>query len=693
MKQITIILLLLFPGFHPAVFSQSDMNYLLIEELIGDLASDDLADTDPALMYEELISLINNPLDLNSAGVDEFSRLFFLNGLQIENLIAYRRKNGPFITVFELQYIEGFSQDDIRKLLHFVTLSEKPAPYSISPSGILRHGRHQFFLRAQQILQEQRGFAPISDADLIAAPNSRYKGSPLKLYNRYQFSYHNRVHAGFVAEKDAGEEFFRGSNPYGFDHYTMHVQMNDIGKLKTITLGDFQSSFGQGLVLWSGMAFGKSANTLGIRKSSRGLQKYSSTDENRFFRGAGITHRLSASTEGTIFVSSKKIDAGVSLTSPEGRILEVASLQNSGLHATPSQLAGRKVLGEKIAGGNFTWNHRLFKVGTTAAFLEYDAVLNPPQRIYNQFDFRGKRNANIGVDYQFSLGGTRFFGEGALSSSGGGAFLGGAMANVSPRFSMSGLYRNYARDYHAYFSNGFRENTNTANEEGFYLGTVFHPYRRWKLSAYFDFFTFPWARYGAYAPSSGTEYFFQADYNHSRNLHMYISYRNKEKPVNSPTGEGPVRVLYDSGRSVLRYHVNYFISSSVELRNRIELSRYTRENILPEKGFLLYQDILYRPAGAPLSVIFRYAVYDTDSYNARLYAYENDVLYAFSTPAYYDRGYRSYLLVQYSPGKFIDVWTRFALTRLPGRESIGTGLNEISGDLRSEIKAQVRFRF
>ena len=300
---------------------------------------------------------------------------------------------------------------------------------------------------------------------------------------------------------------------------------------------------------------------------------------------------------------------------------------------------------------------------------------------------------NGGLDYQFSAGPVRFFGEGAVSSSGGTALVTGGMANLSSKMSLSALYRNYARDYHAYFSNGFRENTRTANERGIYVGTVFHPTRRWKLSAYFDFFSFPWLRYGAWAPSSGSEYFFQVDFQYSRNLLMYLSFRHKDKPVNSPAGEGNLRKLYDSGIGRLRYHASYFISPVIELRSRAELSEYRLEDFSPERGWLLYQDILYKPRKLPLSLAFRFAVFETDSYNARFYAYENDVLYAFSIPAYFDNGGRTYLLARYSAGNVLDIWMRYALTRLPGRESMGSGLNEISGDRKSELKAQIRVRF
>ncbi len=57
-------------------------------------------------------------------------------------------------------------------------------------------------------------------------------------------------------EKDAGEEFFTGSNKQGFDYYSGHFYLKNISQnVHSVALGDFQVYFGQGLTIWGG--FGK----------------------------------------------------------------------------------------------------------------------------------------------------------------------------------------------------------------------------------------------------------------------------------------------------------------------------------------------------------------------------------------------------------------------------------------------------
>jgi hypothetical protein len=92
--------------------------------------------------------------------------------------------------------------------------------------------------------------------------------------------------------------------------------MNTDGWLKTLTLGDFRADFGQGLVLWSGLNYGKSGMMLNAMRYSSGLRKYGSVGENRFMRGAGTTLRVKP-FDVSVFYSRKAIDATVATRDEE----------------------------------------------------------------------------------------------------------------------------------------------------------------------------------------------------------------------------------------------------------------------------------------------------------------------------------------------------------------------------------------
>jgi len=69
------------------------------------------------------------------------------------------------------------------------------------------------------------------------------------------------------------------------------------------------------------------------------------------------------------------------------------------------------------------------------------------------------------------------------------------------------------------------------------------------------------------------------------------------------------------------------------------------------------------------------------------------VLYYFSIPAYYRTGSRTYLTIKYKIRKGIDLWLRWAQWHLSNIEEIGAGNELIRGNSKSDIRAQVRFKF
>jgi hypothetical protein len=148
----------------------------------------------------------------------------------------------------------------------------------------------------------------------------------------------------------------------------------------------------------------------------------------------------------------------------------------------------------------------------------------------------------------------------------------------------------------------------------------------------------------------------------------------------------------DKTRMKARYQLSYSVSPSLILRNRIEWAGFNK-GTLEEQGYLIYQDIIYHLQKFPLDLTFRFALFDTDSWNTRIYAYENDVLYAFSIPPYFGKGIRSYLMLHSSISSHIDLWLRVAQTTLTEANIIGSGLNAIEGGQKTEVKAQLRIRF
>ncbi len=246
MKYVAL-LLLSFILFNKSFAQQESASKQTLEDLIENIASSTDAEIDYTSLYEDLNLYLNEPLNINTATKEDLEKLQFLNDFQINSLLDYIKKNGSMLSLYELQLVYGFSMEDVMNILPFITISNTPVDQGFKFKNALKYGNNQLFLRGQEVLEEQVGYSSISDSALLENPNSRYLGSSYKVYAKYKYNYKNKIYWGITAEKDPGEEFFSGNNKNGFDYYSAHLQINDIGIVKTITLGDFQAKFGQGL--------------------------------------------------------------------------------------------------------------------------------------------------------------------------------------------------------------------------------------------------------------------------------------------------------------------------------------------------------------------------------------------------------------------------------------------------------------
>ena len=313
---------------------------------------------------------------------------------------------------------------------------------------------------------------------------------------------------------------------------------------------------------------------------------------------------------------------------------------------------------------------------------------------YNQFEFASKHNFNVGIDYNYIFRNFNFFGEQAMSKNGGMAFVNGVLISLDPRLSITVVQRNYQRNYQNLLSNAFSEGTTSANEKGTYIGISAKPSNAISVSAYYDRFEFPWLKYLVNSPSAGNDYVAQLTYTPSKKTEMYFRIRQRNKQINTSNPDAAMDYIVPANETNYRFNISYSILPSVKLRNRVELLDYKLENTKPEKGYLVYQDVIFNKIGKPLSVTLRYAIFQTDSYNSRIYAYENDMLSSYSIPSYYNRGSRFYILLDYNLTRKIEIWLRYSQTFYDNQNVISAGsLSEIDGNTKTEIKAQVRFKF
>ncbi|MEO7802113.1 MAG: hypothetical protein ABIR81_08945, partial [Ginsengibacter sp.] len=235
-------------------------------------------ETEDDSYLQDLQQYIKNPINLNYASESDLRVLKFITPLQVYQLQSYISAFGKLIDMYELQAIPGWSLDLIRKIRPFVTVSLKTSVAATFGSR-LKNGENTLLLRSSNVLEKSRGYEKDS------ANASRYQGNPLKFLIRYRYKYKNLLQYGITAEKDAGEQFFKGGQKSGFDFYSAHVFARNIGIIKTLALGDYTINMGQGLVQWQSLGFKKSSDVLGIKRQADLIKPYNSAGEINFHRG------------------------------------------------------------------------------------------------------------------------------------------------------------------------------------------------------------------------------------------------------------------------------------------------------------------------------------------------------------------------------------------------------------------------
>lgn len=685
-KLYNSILIIGFLIFASNGFSQKrEMTYEMIQQKVEEFAEQFEIEMDYADFIDILYYYYQNPLNLNSATDEQLRSMGLLNDSQIASLLEYRQKKGNFETIYELKDIPGFDYLIAYQLQMFFYVGKVTEKQKLEIKPMLSRGRHDVITRYSRILEEQNGFIDTTD--------SRYKGSRDKLYLRYRYTYRNVLSYGFLGEKDAGEEFLKGSNKAGFDFYSAHVFLKTEGIVKAVALGDYHLEFGQGLTLWSGLGFGKSVDAMGTQKGARGLRPNTSANENLFFRGGAIALQPIDPLTITLFYSHKKLDAGLETDTLNAEETYFTSIQESGLHRTENEIGKENSISEQIMGGNAKFNHKRLSIGATAYYTSFDKPLFKQGQLYQIYDFQGKENINAGLDFSYHLNKVGFFGEAAISKNQAIAGIAGIVADVHPRIKMTLLYRYYSPEYQVFYATPFAEASGAHNEEGLYLGLRLYVGKSSSINAYYDLFSFPWMRFRIDGPSHGNE--FMVDYSKQiqRDFKFYVRLKSETKMLNQSSETNIINILQPVQKQSLRLNFAYNPQSNIRLQTRVEAVKYQHQPDEAKFGYLFFQDVKYRPNDKPFDISFRYALFNTDTYDTRIYAYESDVLYKFSIPGYYYQGQRYYLMFHWDVTQRIDFWMRFSQTAYFDRNTIGSGQDEIDGNKKSEITAQMRFKF
>lgn len=579
MKQL-LSLIVLFLSISPTVLCGELVVRGSTEDIIEDIYRQlmEAGEVDYEELQEELMEYAAEPIDLNSATEEDLKRLRFLNMNQIDAILLYVYKH-PMESVEELDLIAALEPYEVRNLKAFVTV--KPAKNSnrIYAREVFRYAKHEINARA--------------DARNI----EKIENDPIYGQLKYKFNYRNLVQFGFSLRRNTGV-------PANNMEYGGYIQLTDIAPhVHTIVAGNYQASFGQGLVLNTLYHMGKTNYVLTAGLANEGLRKYSSAGKSAL-HGVGTTLEFGdirhLKTEFSVLYSMNRANDST---------------------------------WKHTIGGNLTFKHNRFKIGLTAIENIYSDSLRYyyETAAYNQNYFRGDKQAVLGINFRYNHGWFDLFGEIATAQN----KKWGIGTEIGCRFTPANdiglivLYRYYSASFDNTSGYGFSETSRINDENGLYVGTEIKRLKNWRFEVYGDVFYFSGIKYGInYAPSFGYDAMGMAEWLPRKNYTMSWRFRAREKGK---------QALYS-----FRYQFNW-ASGGWQLRTEANGNLSNDSTKQLSYGISLNQDIQYHFAKIPMTIQFRIQGFDARNWNNRIYLYENDVLYAFSIPASYGLGGRFYL--------------------------------------------------
>lgn len=638
-------------------------------------------------LFEELSDLKENPLNINSATKEQLERFPFLNSQLIENILYYLYKYGAMVSINELMVVEDMDLATFRLLKPFITcqpLEEKT--HTPTLKSILKYGKQELSARMDIPLYTRAGYQPFTSDYIKENPNKRYLGPSFYHNLRYKFRYTDKVYIGFTAEKDPGEPFFAGNNKKGYDYYSPYFYIRDFGKIRALALGNYRLNYGYGLVMNTDFNMGKTTalNTLLNRES--GIKKHSSTDEYNYFQGIAGSIQLSEHFTADAFYSYRQMDGIV-----DNRF--ITSLKEDGYHRIPRDYEKKNSLTNQLIGSNIQYNGKNFELGLTAVYNFFNKVLNPTYRPYNKYYPRGSDFFNLGANYKFFLKKLTWMGEVAMDKDRRMAALNTLRYRPNANFQLIAMHRFYDVAYQSMYARSVGEGSMVQNESGFYLGMEADELWYFKLTAYIDFFYFPWKKYQMTKNGTrGIDGVIQLDYSPNHELDMFIHYRYKNKFKDYNPAEGDkITVPYIQQKG--RYQLTYSPNDELVLKTTADVVYNAYQHKDPSKGFLIKQSIGYKFPKLPLQLDASVAWFKTDDYASRITVYEKSLLYSFSMPSFYGEGERFSFNTRYELNKHIVLQGKYACTHYRDREVISSGLEQIEGNLKSDLYFQVQFKF
>jgi len=592
-RSLLILFLLLLPS--AVIFSQ-DLPETEDEELIQDYA-------------DELSYLTSHPVNLNHAGLDQLLLLPGITAYQALRIGDYLKRNPNLSRPEMLVQDSVIDQSGFEAILPYIcidgsTSAKKPL--------------------VKASFKAKRAWPLSEEMEL-----GKYAKSPWDFREKFTANVFPNYEAFVQAQKDAGEGSLK-------DFYSANLFYNSPQGRYSWAAGDFGSRIGQGLILGGG---GRSIVSAGWTqtnlKQAQLIKPYHSGSEAAFLRGLAVQADLPYDLTLLTLVSYKKIDAKLD------SVGQTASIYTDGYHRDSVEYANKNKASERIAAARLGWKpDQSIEIGATACHAAYSPSLN--ESLYYR--------VNAGVDVRLMFPGIWLTAEMAGSGAGQTAANAALGFRSGPGESYVAYYR-YGEGYKAPRF-GAMEYYGGRDEQGAVISsTVKVPFKN-KLSG-LGYLFHPLSAGAEVAKGQGGYLLeFAAENGIIKDLKLAWRWRQKGKyEIRSGDGENDFEAL--AVKTSYKLSLIWDISRRHTFYGHYQQAGF-RVPLLQtgERGECLDLGLKYK-AGRNISLLGQSVMFNTQGYDARLYASETELLNDASFHGYWGRGRRDAVVLRYGFGKWV----------------------------------------
>jgi hypothetical protein len=608
------------------------------DELWHRLQTEEMDETEAERYYDQIQGVTGRVL-VNRAG---FSQLLELPGMteeMAEAIIAFRDTVGEFVSIYELLSIPGITRDYLLGIRSFLS-------FEAHGGSMMHQGNIRWATRGD-----------ISTADDNIKTNQ--VGSPHKLVVRYRGDYRSWSW-GLKGEKDAGEPFGGDHRPWGFDFYSAWMAFRGEGTIREVLLGDYRIAFGHGLLCNQLFAAGGNASVLYKPNEYRIVRPHTSMDEYHYFRGGAVTLK-EGSFRVTLFGSWKPVSGTIlEIDTISGRVQKISAIRKSGIHATQGELSNRHAFSEFSGGGSAGFYLRQFQVLVNWIQIRYSADVLPSSTFANVHKFRGRRTGGGSLYMGWY---SHLFGFTAeLSVSDGLPSLSQVVTVKGGEKTTIWLSTRYlAPNYYAPYANTLNAGSVATAEQGINMVLAFSPTFGKTISGIVDIGNILTT---TQAPASGrrfTTFTFEAsEQGQNQQLMFRFSYDRRDEvafsaPADLTKEPSPIVERY-SVRTTFSFHPNeklrFYLRGDFRLRHHNEW----------QEGWMLVTGATGKVWRGRLNLSCRHGIFQTESYDLRIFSHEQDAPGAFNMLMHYGAGHRTYLMVNGRLNRNLRFWCKGGIT-------------------------------